>query len=190
MKGLITSEKLYYRLMTDPAFNKNDFWIVYFDAIKNAFVDMPIIKWVPKDGDIPWHRVYFLKYHDQVIWDREKRFFSLDCVPKAEVQMLGDDVCVLTLNSLFDIYDSDVTNIVPRMPNLMKLIDSCGADIVCLQEITPKFDSLLHGLPLAEKDYRSKKSGGCSCEAWVLRRRCPTVWDSGTARSAQHRTAC
>eukprot|EP00698_Gefionella_okellyi_P017882 TRINITY_DN5301_c0_g1_i1.p1 TRINITY_DN5301_c0_g1~~TRINITY_DN5301_c0_g1_i1.p1 ORF type:complete len:898 (-),score=201.09 TRINITY_DN5301_c0_g1_i1:68-2761(-) len=152
VKEFPTSDRLYHRLMTDPKYNKNDFFIVYWDGLRNKYIDMPIVKWVAKDGDIPWHRVYYFKYHEQVIWDREAKTFILHSVPVMENTGLATEFTLFNLNTLCELYQPAITKISLRYAAMSKQILDTDADIVCLQEVTPALQDLIN----ADSDLTAK----------------------------------
>eukprot|EP00698_Gefionella_okellyi_P008328 TRINITY_DN2061_c0_g1_i1.p1 TRINITY_DN2061_c0_g1~~TRINITY_DN2061_c0_g1_i1.p1 ORF type:complete len:324 (+),score=77.35 TRINITY_DN2061_c0_g1_i1:40-1011(+) len=81
-KKFPTSDRVYYQIMTDSRYDKSDFTLLYWDGLKNDYASIPITDWVLKGGDIPWHRVYFFKYRDVVVWDRESKQYTLKDIVK------------------------------------------------------------------------------------------------------------
>lgn len=94
-----TSDAIYNRLRTDPNFLESKGVITYLDMIKNKYIDVTLGQWKPikKGGDIPWHRVYFVKYNGHVIWDREHKTCTIDTIISTEIKKLNENFTVCTL---------------------------------------------------------------------------------------------
>lgn len=73
---LNTSESIYHRLIWDQAFKSDEFIIVYEDHIHGR-KDISVNDFQPSQT-CPWHRIWQYKYHDVVVWDREKRIDNID----------------------------------------------------------------------------------------------------------------
>ena len=70
MSKFITSELVYNRIKTDSSsFNEHKAIIVYKD-MKDKNLEINLSSWRPikKGGDVPWHRVYSIKYNNIIIW--------------------------------------------------------------------------------------------------------------------------
>jgi hypothetical protein len=50
-----TSEEIYNRIMSDPNLNKNLFVIVYKDVVKQKYIDIPVVKWLPVSKVVIYH---------------------------------------------------------------------------------------------------------------------------------------
>jgi endonuclease/exonuclease/phosphatase family metal-dependent hydrolase/2'-5' RNA ligase len=144
-----TSEDLYYRLKTDPTFLESKAIVVYFDIVKNKYFDVPLIKWTPisKGGDIPFHKVYYFKYNNVIIWDRTNKICKIDELidqlnNRVEI-LLNFPFKILTLNVMSDIYQKQITNMDKRADAICSYLLNSDADIICLQEIMPKFGLIL-----------------------------------------------
>lgn len=123
--------------MTDPLLNKNFFTLLYWDGIKQQHLEIPITKWIPpqKGGIIPWHRVYFIKFNGNIIWDREKRICEINsCILDEKIETLPTEFTIMTFNVLSDIYEKQFTNIKKRMNDIINYI-SADIDVICLQEV-------------------------------------------------------
>lgn len=135
-----TSEEIYNRIMTDPQLNKNLFVIVYKDVVKKKYIEVPAVKWLPmsKGGDVPYHRVDFIKYDGKVIWDRMEKICIIDqCICNAEDEILPSLLKITTFNVLSDEYEKSITNINKRISNILDYISTHDDDIICLQEVQP-----------------------------------------------------
>lgn len=136
-----TSEEIYNRIMTDPNLNRNLFLIVYKDVVKNKYVEVPAVKWLPvsKGGDVPYHRVDFIKFGEKVIWNRlEKNCIIEECIINVENEILPSNFKITTFNVLSDEYEKTLTNINKRLSSIMSYIfDNTLHDIICLQEVQP-----------------------------------------------------
>eukprot|EP01119_Soliformovum_irregulare_P006620 TRINITY_DN1883_c12_g1_i2.p1 TRINITY_DN1883_c12_g1~~TRINITY_DN1883_c12_g1_i2.p1 ORF type:complete len:834 (-),score=304.11 TRINITY_DN1883_c12_g1_i2:16-2517(-) len=74
--SLRTSEDVFYRILWDDRYNKEDFVICYldrFDGIKEASFTSWESKDVTAEIFIPWHRVQYIKCRDEIVWDRRTR---------------------------------------------------------------------------------------------------------------------
>jgi endonuclease/exonuclease/phosphatase family metal-dependent hydrolase/2'-5' RNA ligase len=132
-----TSEDIYNRILTDSQFNACNFTITHYDAIKDKYIDTPILQWksIKNGGDIPWTRVYYIKYKGRPVWDRKEALCDLsDCTE--EKQTLQSNLKIVTFNVLSDEYDKQITNLNKRLDKIMNYITNCGFDIICLQEVT------------------------------------------------------
>jgi len=137
-----TSREIYAWILNSPEFKPSNFTISYFDAIKKKYIDVALLKWKPIDravdpGDIPWTRVYFIKWKDQIVWNRETRFCDLTQAIEKD-QFLPNQFSIMSFNILSDAYDKNVTNMDKRLPLLTEFITNSNMDIICLQEIIDK----------------------------------------------------
>ncbi len=63
-----TSREVYHRLSWDPRFDPGHFTLGYEERGR-GLVEIPLPEFVP-DGDIPWHRIYYIRHGDEIVWDR------------------------------------------------------------------------------------------------------------------------
>lgn len=135
-----TSEEVYNRILTDTKFNPCNFAITYYDGIKKKYIDTPLLQWKPTKmgGDIPWTRVYYIKFKGKIVWDRlELKYDIEDCCE--EINYLPEQIKVMSFNVLSDIYDRKITNMEKRKTQILDFICIQDCDIICLQEITDEF---------------------------------------------------
>lgn len=137
-----TSSEIYSWILNSVEFKPSNFTISYLDAIKKKYIDVALLKWKPIDreidpGDIPWTRVYFIKWKGQIVWDREKKICDLSRAVE-EDQFLPNVFNVMSFNVLSDVYDKQVTNMDKRLTDIRYFIERSSADIICLQEVTDK----------------------------------------------------
>jgi endonuclease/exonuclease/phosphatase family metal-dependent hydrolase len=135
-----TSEEVYNRILTDSKFNACNFMLSYYDSIKKKYIDIPVLQWksIKNGGDIPWSRVYFIKFKTEIIWNRLDLTYNIeDCIEKKEY--LPSIIKIMTFNVLSDIYDKQITNLKKRKNDLINFIKNTDSDIICLQEITDEF---------------------------------------------------
>lgn len=137
-----TSSEIYSWILTSVDFKPSNFTIGYLDAIKKKYIDVPLLKWKPIDravdpGDIPWTRVYFIKWKGLIVWDREKRICDLSHAVEID-QCLQSTFKVMSFNILSDVYEKSITDITinKRIDQIIEFIEQSDADIICLQEIT------------------------------------------------------
>lgn len=146
MSKFPTSTEFYYRIKHDPNINPTGIKITYLDSLKKKYVDMDFSKWVfvEDGGDIPIHRIYYFKYKDEIIWDREKKILNLEPISNGIELKLPDCFTIITWNIL------NPKNSSKKMPDIKKeeerqdkiiqeitkLLES--TDILCLQEVNKK----------------------------------------------------
>jgi poly(A) polymerase len=151
-----TSEELYHRVRWDPRFDPARFTLgVLVRGAPPKRVALPTF--VP-GGDIPWHRVLFVEADGEVVWDRaagvdridessagrvrEPRrlrapFFSARLPVVRSAVEPGATLRVLTWNTLWDRYDSDLIDTARRRPLLIEALERADADVIALQEVEP-----------------------------------------------------
>lgn len=66
-----TSREVYHRIRWDSRLDAREF-VIGYDAHLEHLEEMPFEAFVP-DGEIPWHRVWYFKRGQQVVWDRKQR---------------------------------------------------------------------------------------------------------------------
>ena len=99
-----TSKEIYSWILNSEEFKPSNFTISYYDAIKNKYIDVALLKWKPIDrlvdpGDIPWTRVYFIKWKNNIVWDRENRICDLSQAIEQD-QFLPNKFNVMSFNIL------------------------------------------------------------------------------------------
>lgn len=104
MEKLPKSNEVYNRIKWQSNLDIKDFFICYFDRVKDKHIKVPFNEWIPieKGGDIPWHRVYFIYNKDKVLWDREQRIYNEELINSIEEP--------LTLSSNMKLIKYDNTN--------------------------------------------------------------------------------
>ena len=141
-----TSEEIYARILTDSTLTINKFVISYWDSIKKKHIDVPVSNWKPikNGGDVPWHRVTYIKFNGTIVWDRENKINNIDsCVEAIENNHLGKSFKIVTFNVMSDIYQSKMTDMSTRANKIFDYLKQTKAEIICLQEIQKKFLALL-----------------------------------------------
>lgn len=68
---LPTSREVYHRIRWDSRLTPASF-VIGVEERFSGMIEVPFHAFVP-DGEIPWHRVWYFKQGDQIMWDREKR---------------------------------------------------------------------------------------------------------------------
>ncbi|GHG97040.1 DUF504 domain-containing protein [Comamonas sp. JC664] len=76
-----TSREVYHRIRWDERFDPREF-VIGYDTHDEVMAEMPFNDFVP-DGEIPWHRVWYFKRRQQVVWDRRERLDLLAPSPPA-----------------------------------------------------------------------------------------------------------
>lgn len=156
-----TSEEIYHRVRWDPRFDLSRFTMGIL--VRGAPPKrVPMVNFVP-GGDIPWHRVLFVEADGEVVWDRangvdrldetsaghgEARylrppFFSSRLVLGNPTGMPSGRLRVLTWNTLWDRYDSELIYTARRRPLLVEELARADVDVIALQEVEPPLYDLL-----------------------------------------------
>jgi poly(A) polymerase len=157
-----TSEEIYHRVRWDPRFDPARFTLGIL--VRGAPAKrLPLTSFVP-GGDIPWHRVLFVEADGEVVWDRAAGVDRLDATTAGRVRerlrlrapfftprpVHGDATAepglrlrVLTWNTLWDRYDSDLIDTARRRPLLVEELARADADVIALQEVEPELLAML-----------------------------------------------
>lgn len=138
-----TSIEVYNQIRTDNRLQAHLGVITYYDNIKKKYINVSVPKFVPisKGGDIPWHRVWYIKYNGKIVWDRKERI----CVIKqicSTITYLPLCFSILTFNVMNEKHIQDKSEIT-RATQILSYILNCNADIICLQEVCPKLLDML-----------------------------------------------
>jgi hypothetical protein len=65
-----------------------------------------------KGGDIPYHRIDYIKFNEKIIWNRiEKICLIEECIIDTTYDILPDIFKITTFNVLSDQYEKNITNI-------------------------------------------------------------------------------
>ena len=168
-----TSEEIYHRVRWDPRFDPARFTLgVLVRGAPPKRVPLP--SFVP-GGDIPWHRVLFVEADGEVVWDRadgvdrldetqagrgkaghlRSPFFSSRPVFGTATAIPTTRLRVLTWNTLWDRYDSDLIYTAKRRPQLVEELRRSDADVIALQEVeAPLYEMLtLDGYAVSPNDH-------------------------------------
>jgi endonuclease/exonuclease/phosphatase family metal-dependent hydrolase/2'-5' RNA ligase/uncharacterized protein (UPF0248 family) len=182
---LVKSDDIYYRIKWQNNIDSRKCHISYLDRIKEKNMLVPFHEWVPfeKGGDIPWHRVYLIYFDNEILWDREKRYYNPELLDKhkltsnvplikynnqskkwihvtlpvsSKITPLPEKISVISYNALFDIYSTNppLPPIQWRLPELINVIKTVDIpDIICFQEITPKMMGILLSNSFIQDNY-------------------------------------
>jgi poly(A) polymerase len=75
---LRTSKEVYDLLRWDPRRDPRDYVIGYGERLAaTGTAEIPLIDFEP-DGEVPWHRVLYVRGPRGVVWDRRERLDRLD----------------------------------------------------------------------------------------------------------------
>lgn len=151
-----TSEEIYHRVRWDPRFDPSRFTLGIM--VRGAPPKrLPLPSFVP-GGDIPWHRVLFVEADGEMVWDRASGVDTLDETAAGRVHGPffsprpvrgvgttdpGLQLRVLTWNTLWDRYDSDLIDTARRRPLLLAELARADADVIALQEVEPPLYEML-----------------------------------------------
>jgi poly(A) polymerase len=69
---MATITEVYNRIVWDNRLNRNLFVAGFHERVSDTMREKPLAQW-DEWGDIPWHRVRYIRCGDVVVWDREER---------------------------------------------------------------------------------------------------------------------
>ncbi|MCL1473895.1 poly(A) polymerase [Argonema antarcticum] len=71
-RKMATSREVYDRILWDARLNSSAFIIGYRERTSQDKIwEKPFLKWQP-NGDIPWHRIRYIRCQETVVWDRDR----------------------------------------------------------------------------------------------------------------------
>lgn len=162
----MTSRELFNRIRWDHRIDQSLVRVGYRDRFQGVlemdFDDLRV------GQDVPWHRIVHFRYEQQIVWSREgvdKVELMLGGRAGAVVQggayrwgpdsqswrltnegtelPAGHSLRLLTHNLLCDLYDGRVPSLESRATQLWAELKSAEADLIVLQEVTPRSARLL-----------------------------------------------
>ncbi|MBD2238503.1 DUF504 domain-containing protein [Aulosira sp. FACHB-113] len=81
-KKMATSREVYHRIIWDVRLKSSAFVVGYQERLASTGIrEKPLTQWAT-DGDIPWHRIRYIRCQDVVVWDREQH---LDLISSGEL---------------------------------------------------------------------------------------------------------
>ncbi len=81
-KKMATSREVYHRIIWDVRLDSSAFVVGFQERLSSTGIrEKPLAQWVT-DGDIPWHRIRYIRCGDVVVWDREQH---LDLISSGEL---------------------------------------------------------------------------------------------------------
>ncbi|MBD2340262.1 DUF504 domain-containing protein [Calothrix sp. FACHB-156] len=81
-KKMATSREVYHRIIWDVRLDSSAFVVGYQERLSSTGMrEKPLAQWAT-DGDIPWHRIRYIRCGDVVVWDREQH---LDLISSGEL---------------------------------------------------------------------------------------------------------
>lgn len=81
-KKMATSREVYDRIIWDVRLNSRNFVVGFQERLSSTGMrEKPLTQWAT-DGDIPWHRIRYIRCGETVVWDREQH---LDLVSSGEL---------------------------------------------------------------------------------------------------------
>ncbi|WP_339375947.1 poly(A) polymerase [Calothrix sp. NIES-2098] len=79
---MATSSEVYHRIIWDVRLDSSAFVVGYQERLSSTGMrEKPLAQWAT-DGDIPWHRIRYIRCGDVVVWDREQH---LDLISTGEL---------------------------------------------------------------------------------------------------------
>lgn len=185
-----TSREVYDRIRWDARFDPTEFTIGY-EARLETLKEIPFSKYEP-GGDIPWHRLWYFRRGDTIVWDRRTRtdliFGSTSPIDEPPAAPLPDrraprassvlsalrwnppraewapapahalpaprrSLRAVTFNVLVDEHETDRIQTPRRIPAILSILESTGADLIGLQEVTQPFLERLLDAEWVRRDY-------------------------------------
>lgn len=169
-----TSLDVYNRIIWDDRYQKENYSIGYRNFQK--IVEVKLVNWnaIQKGGDIPWHRVEYIKDGDRVIWHKTKKIDLLfdtgdnqevieekglksfaNILLKPQMRNCNGWETVETYSTNHELDDfkvitwnilCDTFNNVNHEERYQNICDIIkNHDIICLQEVTRRFLNVLNG---------------------------------------------
>jgi poly(A) polymerase len=168
----VTSREAYNKIRWDDRFDASRVKVGYQDRFQGVleigFNDQKLSR------DVPWHRIVHFRYDSQIIWDRQGTdiFDSLHRSPVREnhfcfgwndsewtspdtlsEKLTDRPLTLVSWNVLFDLCDDGVPTTESRFPSLLQELRHQNADLVALQEVTPRLCRLLADEPWIQEQY-------------------------------------
>lgn len=155
-----TSDSVLNRIRWDDSIDIRRAIIGHIDRVKNIMIETPAEDWktLTEGGDIPMHRIYYFKYNNEMLWDRENKIYNehlltqnmyphhtIDCIRYENKKWIKADFLdtdigsfkICSFNILFDKFNFNVNSFAKRIDIVVKRLEEIDADIICLQEILP-----------------------------------------------------
>ncbi|MEM9926239.1 MAG: RNA repair domain-containing protein, partial [Cyanobacteria bacterium P01_D01_bin.50] len=104
---MATSREVYHRIIWDSRLDRNVFIAGFQDRISsNGIIEKPLAHWAV-NGDIPWHRIRYIRCKDIVVWDREQHLdlISTGHLPAFAWKNNQEDKNVLSIEEKPAIFD-------------------------------------------------------------------------------------
>ncbi len=191
---MATIREVYDRILWDSRLDHRAFSLGFSDRISGNIREKPLSEW-EVDGDIPWHRIRYVKCGEIIVWDRDRlldlfatgelpvtawvvaavneesenqkqqisphlppsisitdfhtrHIYQYDRENWQPIDYCLKSVTVTTLkiasfNVLSDRYESEHTQTAKRIPIIIEHLRQCDADIIALQEVTPRLLEIL-----------------------------------------------
>ncbi|MCP2731753.1 poly(A) polymerase [Limnofasciculus baicalensis] len=191
---MATIRDVYDRILWDNRLARRAFSLGFSDRISGNIREKPLSEWAV-DGDIPWHRIRYVKCGETIVWDRDRLIdlFSSGELPGAawvvatgneelgnQQEQISPQVLpptsvtdfqtraiyqynqenwqpidnalesvtitrlkIASFNVLSDRYESERTQTAKRIPVIIEHLRQCDADIIALQEVTPRLLEIL-----------------------------------------------
>lgn len=102
---MATINEVYNRIIWDSRLNRNLFVTGFHERVSDAIREKPLAHW-DGSGDIPWHRIRYIRCGDMVVWDRDQHLdlISTDQLPeiawKQDILQPSDaDLAALLINN-------------------------------------------------------------------------------------------
>jgi poly(A) polymerase len=206
-----TSREIYHWIRWDPRFDPAEFAVGYDDH-GGAPKEIALVAFVP-DGEIPWHRVLYLRRGRSVVWDRRTgldrvapdaersvvrwpsytRWTPIDPVRRADASGEGrasdGSLSVLTFNVLDEQHVPAHLVDPRRFDALIATIAQADADVVVLQEVTGAFARRMSESSIINSAYDvSHALASDSAQSVLLLSRLPVRW-AGALRFSSHKSA-
>ena len=201
---MVTIREVYDRILWDNRLDRRAFRLGFSDrfaggnryGISGKMREKPLSEWTA-DGDIPWHRIRYVKCGETIVWDRDRLIdlFTNGELPAAAWVMATENeesgshqeqiypqispptsltefhtraiyqynrenwqlidnslesvtvtrLKIASFNVLSDRYESERTQTAKRIPVIIEHLRQCDADIIALQEVTPRLLEILLG---------------------------------------------
>lgn len=135
-----TSEQIYHQLRWDPRFEAADYHLGV--ARRHGPVkEMPLLSFQP-GGDVPWHRILYVRGPQGIVWDRRDGRDEL--TPPEKTRLGGLPLRLVTWNLAAGRHGLPLE---PRLRPMLDFLQPWPAEVVALQEAGDDFCAHLEAAP-------------------------------------------
>lgn len=140
-----TSEQIFHQIRWDPRFTAAHYFLgIHIRGGQSK--EIPLLSFQP-GGDIPWHRIHWIRGPRGIVWDRHQGIDELR--PESEPSTWSWPLSIFSWNCCASAHGLPLR---PRLLGLQAALHPAPADLVALQEVG---EELARHLPQGPYCYRS-----------------------------------